>query len=372
MALPLRIARAGDDDPFPLRNQLPFNLLFLDQTPRGARVLEARRTRVAVHAAYESTFVASADLIALYRQDDFATLDGRVTLPILEGVAAGTPGRTGFVLDGETLRTTVDFGIGLGRRFEIDLEVPFLLHTSGVLDRGIDRYHARLGLPDGGRSAFARDRYVAAYVGDGAEVFFDGPAGGFHPGDVVLTGRAALLRQAARRPDLAASLAVKLPTGDPRRLDGSGRADYGASIQISRVFGRTTLHAGYQVTRVGQWALAPSLPLGDPRSLFGACGVALTRRSTLIVQILRSSGPFHYRPGNDLGRVAQEIAAGFRTRTPRGHLFQWALIENLDQHLNTPDVGFFVGLSSAGTVAAGLLPLPPLPIAPPAPPAASP
>ncbi len=344
-------ARAAElDDPFPLRNQLPFNLVFLDQTPRSARILPRRATRLAIDFAYESTFVTTEGLVSAFRQDDFTLYDGRVTAPILRAAAGSSPGGTAFILDGETLRSLVDFGIGLGGRFEIDAEIPLLLHTSGFLDPFIDDYHDRLGLPDGGRTAFARDRYIAGYVGDGEEIFIDRPPGGVRPGDLVLTGRAALLKSGDQRPDIAAGLSLKLPTGSARRLDGSGSVDAGVSFQISRRFERSTLHGGYAVARIGDWALAPRLPLHSSRSLFVAYSFAATARSHLVVQILRSSGPFSFRPGSDLGRVAQEITAGFRHRMHGGLQLEWAVIENLDRYLNTPDAGVFLGLSrtSAG------------------------
>ena len=178
-------------------------------------------------------------------------------------------------------------------------------------------------------------------------MFEDRPPGGLRPGDLVVGGRVALLKNRPRWPDLSAGLSLKLPTGAAARLDGSGRADYGAALQVRRRIGRVTLHAGYAQTRVGEWALAPGLPLGSSRSLFGACAVGITSRSTLVVQILRSSGPFRFRPGSDLGRVAQEIAAGLRSRTRGGFFVEWAIIENLDTALNAPDVGLFVGLGSS-------------------------
>jgi len=332
------------DDPFPLRNQLPFNLLWLDQTPRGATLPGPRETRLTIHVAYENTLVATDSLVSLFREDDFATFDGRVTRPVLEGIAAGTPGGTAFFLDGETLRTSIDARFGISRRFEAGIEVPLLLHSGGLFDGTIDGYHDRFGFPDGGRPVFARDRFVAGYVGDGASVFIEGPPGGVGLGDVVLSGRLALSDPATRATAIALALELKLPTGDPDRLEGSGSLDYGASLQMSRAFGRHTLHAGYGYAAHGEWDLAPSLPVIASRSLYGAWAIRLTPRSALIAQVLRSTGSFPFRPGNDLGRLAHEIALGIRHRTARGPHLEAALIENLSRSLNTPDIGIFVGV----------------------------
>jgi len=328
-----------------LRNQLPLNLLFLDPAPRSARLLRRGASRLAVNLAYESTFLATNDLINLFRNDDFATYKGRVTLPVLQAIASGTPGQIAFVMDGEIMRGAIDLGVGLGRSIELDLEIPFLVQTTGFLDSPIDHYHDQFGFPDGGREAFARDRFVIGYVGDGAQVFVDRPAGGIRPGDVVLTGRMALLRDRRRAPDLAAGLALKLPTGSAALLEGSGRADVALTVQVGRRIRRSALHGGYALTRVGDWSMAPGVPLLDARSLFGTYAFRVSASTALLAQYLRTSSPFHYRRGSDLGRVAQEIALGFRTRLSRGLLFEAAFLENLDAHLNSPDVGGYFGLS---------------------------
>jgi Protein of unknown function (DUF3187) len=334
---------ASPDDPFPLRNQLPFNLLFLDQTPRGAALQPPGTMRVETHLAYENTLAATDDLVSLFRADDFATFDGRVTEPILQAVAAASPSGSAFFLDGETARLVVQGWFGLARRLEAGVEIPFLLQSGGLFDSVIDGYHDHLGLPDGGRPGFARDRFVAGYVDDGESVFIDGTPGGISPGDITLSLRAALLRGRRRLPDLTGAVSLKLPTGDPRRLAGSGSADYGASISVSRRLGRHTLHGGYARSVPGGWDLAPGVPLEDLRSEFGAYAFAATPRTTLIAQILRSSGAFPPRAGSDLGRVALEIALGARHGRRGGRTFQWAIVENLDRERNTPDIGLFLG-----------------------------
>jgi hypothetical protein len=331
------------DDPFALRNQLPFNLLFLDGTPRAAGLLERGGRMTSIRAAYESTFVTNRDLVDEFRRDDFATYGGRVTLPILETVAASEPGRSAYMMDGETLRAALEIRVGLGGRLEASAELPILLHGAGFLDRPIDRYHEALGLPDGGRGAFVEDRFVMGYVADGETVYLEHAPGGLRQGDLVLSCRAAALREGRRAPGIALGAALKLPTGDARRLDGSGHADAGVSVAVSKRVGRSVLHAGYSFTRIGGWALAPSTRLEDPRSLYAAWAFDLSSRVALVGQVSRSSGAFPFRAGSDLGRLAQEITAGARWKTRSGRLAEAALIENLDTYLNTPDIGLLLG-----------------------------
>ncbi|HEU4400564.1 MAG TPA: DUF3187 family protein [Candidatus Polarisedimenticolia bacterium] len=339
-------AYASDlDDPFPLRNQLPFNLLLLNQTPVTARLLPPGQVRLALTLTYENTQAASDGLVRLFQADNFATYGGRVTLPVLETVAAGEPGRSAFILDGETLRATFGLRVGLTSRVEAGLEIPVLLQSGGFLDSIIDGYHDRFNFPDGGRSAFARNQYVAGYVGDGEAFFLAGAPSGPGLGDIVISARASVLGETRRRPAVAAGVTGKLPTGSAARLRGSGSFDYAGSIQASKGIGRSTLHAGFLETVVGDWEIAPKIPLRNTRSLFATYVFSATARTSLIAQTLRSSSPFPFRTGSDLGRVAWELAAGFRHRLPKEVDFECALIENIDRNQNTPDIGVFFGLS---------------------------
>ncbi len=355
---------SGPDDPLPIRGQLPFKLLFLDPAPAAADLEPAGEARLALHATYENTMVATDDLVHLFGETGFATYDGRVTLPVLTSVAGGQPSGTAFILDGETLRTVLDARMGIARRLEVGIEVPFLSHGRGFLDGPIDSYHDRIHLPDGGRTGFARNEFRAGYIGNGETVYFDEPPGGFRLGDIVVSVAGMLMRQRGRMPAVSGSLSAKLPTGGFRGLHGSGSADYGGALRISRRWGRATLHAGSAYNVLGEWRLAPGVPLHNSRSLYAALALSATPRIHLVAQALRTSGPFPSRSGNDLGKVAMEIAAGFRCHLPGGVALEWALVENLEPYYNTPDVGTFFGvryrpLSARSVHASHSIPSPP-------------
>ncbi len=342
LSAPLLASDLGD--PFALRSQFPLHLLFLEPTPRSARLLARGERRIALRATYENTHAASDALVDLMRADDFATYDGVVTRPLLEAVAAGSPGGTAYFVDGETARVVFDIAYSPAERLEVDVEIPFLIHTGGFLDSIIDEYHETFGLPDGGRPGFQVDRSVSGFVTGTTSVYVEGDRGGARPGDVVLTGRASLLRGGPRGPELSLSISAKLPTGNPDRLDGSGSADFGAALAFSVDRGRSTVHAGYAYSVLGSWDPAPSFHPRNSHSLYATYAFAATGRIGLIGQILHARGPFVARAGSDLGRSTTEIALGLRHRTAGGILYEWAVLENLGQHLNTPDVGAYLGL----------------------------
>jgi len=336
------LAFASDlDDPFPFRDPFPLRLLFLDASPVAATLQPPLRERLSVSTSYVNTMVATDDLVKLYEQN--SALGGRVTLGALQAVAAAQPSGTAFILDGESLRTTLQARFGVTRRLEVGVEVPFVYMSSGFLDHYIDGFHKHLSLPDGGRPAFAEDQFRAGYVGDGAVVYFDQAPGGPHLGDIVVSATTPVFPGSRSAPAVSFTLSVKLPTGDYQDLSGSGSLDYGGTLRASHRWGRSAAHAGLAFNSVGEWKLAPSLPLHNSRSLFATYAYALTPKTCAIFQGLRVSGPFPFRSGNDLGKVAMEVAAGFRHRTRTGVELEWSVIENIDPFYNTPDVGIYLG-----------------------------
>jgi len=333
------------DDPFPVRNQLPLGLPFLEEPPRSAFLVAPGIAEASLGLAYETTLSASDSLVDLYREDDFATYDGLVTQEILEGVAAGSPSDSAYYLDGETLRAVLGGRLGLMNHLEIDFEIPLLMHTRGFLDSPIDSYHAWFGFPDGGRTAFARDQYVVGYSDAGRTVFLEDSPPGLRLGDLVVSGRVGLLKEATGRSALAASLAAKLPTGSIERFDGSGHADFALGLQASWRFERATLHAGGGFSRLGTWSLEPGFEMGDRGSLFLTWSYRATPLSGIVVQLLGGAGPFPRRDDGSLGRPALEIAAGMRHAGGASWTIEWALLENLTRDLNVPDFGLFFGIS---------------------------
>lgn len=330
--------------PFPIRSQFPFHLLFLDVRPVAAAPVSLRGWRLGAVLTYENTHAATDELVRLYNEDDFQTYDGVVTPEVLAAVAAVTPDGTAYIMDTETARLLVDATLGLRPWLEIGLEIPFLAHRTGFMDTFIDSYHERFNFPDGGRVGFAQDRFHAGYTGDGASVFVAAPPG---PGigDIAIRGRALLRSPAPGKTGLSAGLELKLPTGDPDRLHGSGSFDLGVNVAISRDYRRFSLHGGAGYTRVGSWEIAPTLPIEDSRGLYVAWGYAATGRTAVIGQILLSSGAFPRRSGSDIGRDASEIVIGVRHRGSGGLDFEYGLLENLGSLHNAPDVGFFFGVS---------------------------
>jgi hypothetical protein len=336
------------DDPFHVRGQLPLSLPFLDITPRSAFLLRGGEWRLDFGLAYENTMAMSEDMVDRYDDPTRRPPDGLVTQPILEQVAAGARSGSAYYIDGETLRASLEAAVGIGRRIEVGLTVPLMWHTSGFLDAPIEWWHDFWGFPDGGRPLFARDQYVVGYADGGRSLFLGGAPGGVGLGDVVLSGRFALLPDIEGRNALSAVTEVKLPTGESRRFDGSGGTDVGVGLVGSFRRGRSAAHFGGQYSLLGASDATNGLTSDHRVAFFAAYAFRVGAGSAIVGQGLVSRGPFPSRDGGDLGDPAVEIALGMRHAVGQRNAFEWALLENLTGRLNTPDVGAFLGWSWRG------------------------
>jgi hypothetical protein len=163
--------------------------------------------------------------------------------------------------DVEIQRLALGYRKGISDRDEVAIEVPFLSRGGGFLDPIIDWWHANvLHWSDQGRDTTAFGRSVVRVPGH-AEF---GSASGL--GDVSVT----ISRQVAQRWSL--SVGIKLPTGDPERLLGSGNADAGAYLQTwLPINSRWRLHGQLGVVAQGR-----ATALDSARGWVHQEGLALT------------------------------------------------------------------------------------------------
>ena len=124
--------------------------------------------------------------------------------------------------DGETVTVTAGYRRPLGRRFEMGIEVPYVIHQGGRFDRVIDEFHDLFGLPQGGRDDAKRNK-IDYVIRSGGTNYIDFQDSKESFGDVRFTGAFQWLRESDRA--LALRGSVKLPTGDEDKLTGSDGAD---------------------------------------------------------------------------------------------------------------------------------------------------
>ena len=196
--------------PADLRNQRPFQLLFLAFSPEQAKVLEAGRSAGSIQ------FDIANDLL-------IPTKSNGVTVHE----------------DAETQRLAFKERRGFGHGLEGSVMIPIEARDGGMLDKLIANYHVLIGDTHTTPDDSVGRRHVASYH---SEVFFTQPGGthvvDLHPaaglGDTQVTLKKALWSNGGTAG--AIRVGVKLPTGQSSTLLGSGGVDSGVDFDAQASF----------------------------------------------------------------------------------------------------------------------------------------
>lgn len=153
----------------------------------------------------------------------------RVALDVANNSFEQTRGADELVLDGETWCLRIALRHGWKNGWRVALQVPMVSHQGGVADDFIEWYHGALGLPQGNRKQRPSNLLDYSYRRGSDPLFrLDDPAAGI--GDLRLSVAAPLWRDRAQSRAVDAVAGVKLPTGDPDLLLGSGSTDFSLGL----------------------------------------------------------------------------------------------------------------------------------------------
>jgi len=296
--------------PIPIRDARPYNLLFLQFVPETGDVLPVRSNR----------YDLQLDLI------------NNLLIPTV-----GT-GST-VVEDNEYQRLRFAWRRGLGKQTEIGVFVPLMWRNGGILDGIIKAYHHLTGLTDNSDDVpQGRDHYgmyhshLEIINASGQTLVNQGNAFGL--GEAIVTVKRSLLPQ-SRRASLALRAGLKLPTGNPTLVLGSGSTDVGLSLDGRYSLGREVVAFG----DIGYVMMGPAtrVPGGRPNTYQTLIGLAYlpNHRDSFVLQI-DGNGQF-VRTGNSFAdgsnvtatfgytRVFDRHHTGFISFSEGGHIHNYTL-----------------------------------------------
>ena len=297
---------AGASGPLALRNLAPFSALYGIPRMRGVR---HEQPAVAFQLEQVSHFSSSS--------------------------AQSGASSTVIFQDGESSIATLDLRGGFAG-LSLGAELPWIRHSGGSLDRFIDNFHRTFGLPEGGREDADRDQLDLLLRVDGRdEVSLQQSTRGM--GDLRLWLGGSLSE--ARNRALAWRAQVKLPTGDPDELTGSGGTDVALWVEFEqrRLPLAVTVSAGLGGSYLGSGDLAADaqerwVPLGH-LGLQRAFG-----RWHWSAQ-LDAHGPLFDLPVDQLGDQALLGSLGVSRTIAGQHHVRFAIVEDLISQ-STSDVAF--------------------------------
>ena len=152
----------------------------------------------------------------------------------------------------------------------------------------------------------------------------------FGLGETTLTVKRSLI-PAQRRSALALRFALKLPTGNPTLLLGSGSVDAGISLDLRYSIGRDiVLYANAGGVAMGRRCVCRARSRACCRAL-PASNTIRTHRDSFVLQVDGSS--LAVRTGNSFAdRVGTTATFGYKRRLDRSHILTLSFSENGDIH----------------------------------------
>ena len=309
-------AFAATASPFPTSNQSPLIAVYGLPAAGEAKVLGQK----------EKSIRLTADLASNYVTNDNA--------------------RENVVLDGESLRLVLSARYGIGRNFELGVDVPYWIIGGGFLDGFIEGYHSTFGFPNGGRELAPRNRLLYRYRKDGVTLL-NMERSGQGPGDIRVSGGWQVYSGADQNRNMTLRASLKLPTGDSDTLRGSGSADLAlwltAGTDHHFSIGRLTLYGA-----AGAMGMTKGKVLPDqqrPVVGFGMLGVSVSPAEWIDLMV-QTNGHTSFYSDSDLKQIdapsAQLTVGGalhFSSRT----VLQLGVTEDIVVGAS-PDVVFHLSL----------------------------
>ena len=245
-----------------------------------------------------------------------------------------------LVIDGETQTLSLSLRHRVFERMELGIDVPYVSHSGGTLDSLIKDWHNLVGLSNSIREG-PNDQIQHSYALDGTTYYeLLAPESGI--GDVQLSAAYAMQNVTFRA-------GIKLPTGDPDKLTGSGAADFSLGLyagSTTTLFDRAFDYSGFLgVLVLGDGDVLPEFQ----ESTVPYGGVALrwhaTDRLSLATQF-SLQGSYFDIDINEIGGNTIQFAIGGDYRFERT-LLRLAIIEDIAAGA-TPDFALHLSIRSFG------------------------
>jgi hypothetical protein len=295
-------------DAFPLRNYNPFLQIFGLPAFQSPRLLQPGKSE------FDVSLVISNDEDDALRSDE------------------------SLVIDGETYILSVSYKRRLLEQLELGIEVPFVRHSGGVLDSAIEEWHDLFGLSNSTRDN-PDDRLQFLYD-RGVATLYELRSTSSGIGDMQLSLAMPLRKMTIRG-------AIKLPTGNPDKLTGSGAVDVSLGLYASRsttLFERTLAYSGFVgILALGDGDVLPQLQ----RSAVPYGGLALRWRTTdrfAIAAQWYGQGSYFDSDIDEIGGSTMQLAVGADYRFSRA-ILRAAIVEDITSS-TTPDFALHLSIRS--------------------------
>lgn len=327
-----------------VRNQLPFDQMFLALTPEGAGTVARGRLKLGLSASWSNTFIMSPEIHDWVRTGRAPGRHGLTPAEITE-LELLYPDRDLYFFDGEILRWSLRGSYGLTDTLQLTVELCAHSRGGGFADGTIESFHDTLGIGNADREHFPQNNFqVFMRFGD-REFYRDGA-----PANNVLGDTTVELKWRGRNRWhgwlAALSASVKAPTGSQEHFGGSGGWDEQLAAYASRKIGPGWLHLNAAYTNLGGVENLAGFAVDDLWTFVAGYEIWSPRhRVNWVLQGTWATSVFRDTTASDLSDPAYLVLLGARIPLGERTTLTAAFIENIVQFDNSTDVALHVGVS---------------------------
>ena len=305
MLVPLTLARSGElNDPFSISNQNPFVNIFGLPRHRSSQVLTVGVSEFKIGYSVSSNY-----------EFDVNELGDQI------------------FLDGESEIWTFSYRRGVGNNWEAGLILPLIKHSGGYLDRTIIQWHDWFGMPQGGRDEGLIDELnYRVDIGGANRIMLNERVK--RAGDVVL------LVGKSFRSNINLRSELKIPTGNPKHLLGSGGIDFGLSFSYQRYLSADWIWGGMIAL---SYLSDSETGLINEDFILAASGHLVFRvkpRLALKLQWDLNSSPYSSISLDPFSKLGGVLAFGGTIKVSQRDRLDVIFTENLPNGETSPDFGF--------------------------------
>jgi len=212
--------------------------------------------------------------------------------------------------DGEMTRIDLALRYGITNNLEIGLSVPFVRHSSGVMDSSVEDFHNILGLSGGARALVPNNQMRYMYYRNESS-YFNLIEESFGLGDISFEVGLKLLQ--GKKHAMALRAYLKLNNGDKEQLIGSGTVDLSYQLSGSTVgAGQNPVSFFYSLgyLRVGRGSVLENMQIKNVA--FGSLGLAVVANSWLVPKVQLDYHSRFYKDSQtqELGQFGMQFLMG--------------------------------------------------------------
>lgn len=247
------------------------------------------------------------------------------------------------IIDNELTRYHLNAFTGVTDNFEAGIEIPLLHYHKGFMDTPIEWVEDRLGKSSRARKKTRRND-IRFLIVDQEDTIYDIDHETVGLGDITLKFKYSLVKNYRKYFNVSIKFDLKLPTGDKKKMLGSGGVDFGPALLLRKSYENFyfQLHFGY--FRFTELKIEKYMTIRTSNFFHGIFSIEYAmEKVSWLVQFAANSNPFERLNIEDVNSGGQAIAVGFKYSFMRRWLFQFSLMENISS-VAFPDFSTDIGI----------------------------